>query len=95
MFFKGSRYLGVKDYTVVNEEGREVSLKRTRKTVTVEADFIYQVKQGDRLDLLAYKFYRTPRKWWLICDANPHLMYPDDLLVPGTKLLIPRDRRGY
>lgn len=95
MFFKGSRYLAVKDYTVKVVEGdtsREVTVKRTRQPKKVTGSFVYQVKQGDRLDLLAYKFYRTPRKWWLICDANPELMYPDDLLVPGQRLIIPPDR---
>lgn len=92
MFFRGSRYLTVGDYTAVDGDGREVKVKRTRPLVATAGNFVYQVKEGDRLDLLAQKFYRTPRKWWLIADANPGLMVPDDLLVPGRQIVIPRDR---
>lgn len=92
MFFDGSRYLNVKDYSVKGPGGREVKLKRARPLKLVGGTFTYQVKAGDRLDLLAHRFYRTPRKWWLICDANPGLMYPDDLLEPGQLLTIPKDQ---
>jgi nucleoid-associated protein YgaU len=27
-------------------------------------------KQGDRLDLLAYKYYNDVTKWWIIAHAN-------------------------
>lgn len=92
MFFRGSRYLSVKDYSVTDDTGREVRVKRTRPLASVTGTFLYQVKEGDRLDLLAQKFYRTPRKWWLIADANPGAMVPDDLLSPGRQLVIPRDK---
>ncbi|HEX7048854.1 MAG TPA: tail protein X [Longimicrobiales bacterium] len=92
MFFDGSRYLDVGDYTVTGPDGREVKVKRARALTDATGTFTYRVKEGDRLDLLAYRFYRTPRKWWLICDANPGLMYPDDLLRTGQVLVIPRDR---
>jgi nucleoid-associated protein YgaU len=92
MFFDGSRYLKVKDATVADRTGRVVRIKRARPTPPAGGDFVYQVKAGDRLDLLAFKFYRNPRKWWLICDANPALMYPDDTLTPGQLLVIPPDQ---
>jgi hypothetical protein len=101
MFFKGSRYLAVEAYGVDvaleaapgrRPESRELQVKRTRALqVTTEA-FVYEVKEGDRLDLLSYRFFRTPRKWWLICDANPEYLYPDDLLKPGNRIVIPRER---
>lgn len=94
MFFDGSRYLRVKDYQVEDPTGRTVSVKRTRPTGRPTMGFVYQVKAGDRLDLLAQKFYRSPRKWWLICDANPDLLAPDDLLRPGRLLYIPKDQAG-
>lgn len=94
MFFDGSRYLRVKDYQVEDPTGRTVSVKRIRATTRPIAGFVYQVKAGDRLDLLAQKFYRSPRKWWLICDANQDLLAPDALLLPGRLLFIPKDRAG-
>lgn len=93
-FFEGSRYLRVKDYEVVDPTRRLVKVKRTRPTSRPTGTFLYQVKAGDRLDLLAHKFYRSPRKWWLLCDANPGLLYPDDLLRPGQVLRIPKDQAG-
>ena len=89
MFFSESRYLKVKEYTVTDSKGRHVTVKRTREALNLTGSFQYTVKEGDRLDLLAQKFYYSPRKWWLICDANPGLMYPDDLLTPGQILTIP------
>ncbi|MGH7391909.1 MAG: LysM peptidoglycan-binding domain-containing protein [Candidatus Rokuibacteriota bacterium] len=92
MFFDGSRYLKVKDYTVKDRSGRPVRVKRARPPLRVTGTFVYQVKAGDRLDLLAHKFYRNPRKWWLIGDANPGLLSPGEALRPGQLLVIPRDQ---
>jgi nucleoid-associated protein YgaU len=92
MFFSDSRYLKVKDYTVTDPQGREVKVKRTRPNPNTVGDFRYQVKQGDRLDLLAWRFYRNPKKWWVISDANPTIMYPDELLKPGSFVIIPPNK---
>ena len=92
MFFQGSRYLNVKEYTVSDDEGRPHKVKRARPLSEASGTFRYQVKQGDRLDLLAQRFYRTPRKWWLISDANPRFMDPLELLTPGEQIIIPKDR---
>lgn len=92
MFFNGSRYQRVPDASVLDGEGRSVSLKRTREPVETELALIYQVREGDRLDALATRFFHDPRKWWLIADANPDVLTPEQLLVPGRQLRIPRDR---
>jgi hypothetical protein len=44
---------------------------------------------GDRLDNLAYQFYKDVTLWWLIAAANPDL--PKDSLYPplGYQLRIP------
>lgn len=95
MFFRGSRYLGVGEYEVAAPGGEgTVRVVRTRSPSSTERGFLYQVVEGDRIDLLSNRFYRTPRKWWLICDANPGLMSADELLEPGRKIWIPRDRVG-
>jgi nucleoid-associated protein YgaU len=92
VFFEGSRYLSVKDYEVEDAAGRVVRVKRVRATPELSGSFIYQVIEGDRLDLLAFRFYRSARKWFLICDANPELMRPHELLTPGQRIVIPPDR---
>ena len=91
MFFDGSRYLRVGEYALKDGEQTPRTLKRVREPPSLEAAHQYQVREGDRLDLLATKFYRNPRKWWLIADANPQYLSPDELLVPGQVILVPRD----
>ncbi len=92
MFFDGSRYQRILDAIFVDGRGRRVQLKRTREAVATELALIYQVREGDRLDALANKFFHDPRKWWLIADANPDVLTPEQLLVPGRQLRIPKDR---
>lgn len=96
MFFDGSRYLRVADVEVTAPDGSRARLKALREPLpfdpATDTALVYQVKQGDRLDLLAWRFFRNPRKWWLIADANPDLLAPDQLLQPGLLLTIPKDR---
>ena len=94
MFFDGSRYLRVADARFSDETGRGVPLKRTREPLATDVAMTYQVRAGDRLDSLSFKFYRDPRKWWLIADANPDLLALEQLLEPGRLLRIPRDRNA-
>ena len=94
MFFDGSRYLRVKEFLTRGPDGRDTKVKRLRTADDPQGTFLYQVKEGDRLDLLAYRFYRSARKWWLIADANPDLMHPDELLAPGLRIVIPPDQTG-
>jgi nucleoid-associated protein YgaU len=94
MFFDGSRYQRVADAGFVDGEGRPVLLKATREPVATELALVYEVREGDRLDLLAHRFFHDPRKWWLIADANPDVLTPEELLIPGRQLRIPKDRRA-
>lgn len=94
MFFDGSRYQRVADADFSDGEGNAVSVKRTREPVDTELALIYQVREGDRLDQLAQKFYQDPRKWWLIADANPDHPSLEQLLQPGQQLRIPKNRNA-
>ncbi len=40
----------------------------------------YVVSQGDRLDLLALKWYGDATKWWVIADVNPEIIWPAELM---------------
>lgn len=101
MFFSGSRYLDVPSYKVElstrspgtrRAEVRQIEVKQTRPLKPTTTALVYEVKQGDRLDLLSFRFFRTSRRGWLICDANPEYLHPEDLLVPGNRIIIPRDQ---
>lgn len=64
--------------------GREL-----RKTPEQEFFFTFhKVQEGDRIDLLAAKYYGDVTLWWMICDANPELI--DWMWLPsGIMLRIP------
>jgi hypothetical protein len=49
---------------------------------------MHTVRAGDRLDLLAAKYFGDPLMYWLICDANGAIR-PDKLVeTPGATLRI-------
>ena len=91
MIFKGSRYQNTGSYPVAGADGRPGSALKIRFIPPTPAGFRHTFTADERLDLVAYKFYRDPEKSWLIADANTE-MDPEDLLVPGLELLIPPDR---
>ncbi len=90
MIFKGSRYQNIGSYQV-NLSGRTVSALLMRFIPSTPAGFYHTFTADERLDILAYRFYRNPEKFWLIADANTE-MDPEDLLEPGSQLLIPPDK---
>ncbi len=91
MIFKGSRYENIGVYQVRGSNGQIVSALTIRYIPATPAGYLHTFTADERLDLLAYTFYRNPEKFWLIADANTE-MDPDDLLEPGRQLLIPPDR---
>ena len=60
-------------------------------SIPVSLNDIYIVsKAGDRLDLLAYDFYKDPDLWWIISRANPNKIKRDSLFLnPGLQIRIP------
>lgn len=51
-------------------------------------DSTHLVVGGDRLDVLAGKYYNNSKYWWIIYDVNPGIDNPFQL-QPGTVLIIP------
>jgi hypothetical protein len=91
MIFKGSRYQNVGVYQATDAAGRPVLALKPRFVPQTAAGYLHSVTADTRLDLLAYRFYSNPEKFWLIADANNE-MDPEDLLTPGRQVLIPPDR---
>lgn len=55
---------------------------------TEDIPFYYIVQDGERLDTLSYKFYKTTANWWVLAKANN--LVNGSMAVPiGTKLFIP------
>tara|TARA_B100001250_G_C19684694_1_gene737486 strand:+ start:25 stop:330 length:306 start_codon:yes stop_codon:yes gene_type:complete len=55
-----------------------------------DSDIIHTVRPGERLDLLAYKYYGDVGLWWVISRANR--LDPSDIgLDASTELRIPKE----
>ena len=89
MFARGSRYENVPDAVHVDAKGRARPYKLLRPfPPPAPARQVYEFADGDRLDLLANRFYGDPQQFWRICDAG-RIPRPDDLEVVGAMLTIP------
>jgi hypothetical protein len=90
MFARGSRYERVPDAVWTDPAGREIRYKRLRLVPPPgPAVQVHLVARGDRLDLIAFRFYRDPEQFWRLCDGNS-AMRPDDLVAElGRRLLVP------
>jgi len=84
MFTKISRYRKLHDTVAVDKQGRTLVSRDLRPFAEATGSFSHIVEEGDRLDHIAYKYYRQPQKWWRICDANPDFMSPQSLLGKDT-----------
>lgn len=76
--------------TLTSTQGKRYLSSTLYPSIGLSEDdlYIYTVK-GDRLDNLAYQFYKDPTLWWILSTANPPL--PNDSLHPpvGYQLRIP------
>jgi hypothetical protein len=68
-----------------------LKLKRYPNIPLSEDDIYVITTIGDRLDLLAYSYYRNPEYWWIISSANNNINKGSMFLTPGTQLRIPTD----
>jgi len=50
-------------------------------------------RQGDRLDNLSHKFYKDPRYWWVLAQAN-NLGKGTLVVPPGLQIRIPFPLEG-
>jgi nucleoid-associated protein YgaU len=91
MIFKGSRYENVPVVTIEVEPGRIESYLAMRTAPPTPAGYLHTFSAGERLDVLAFRFYRNAEKFWRIADANDELD-PEELLEPGRQIRIPPDR---
>lgn len=91
VFSRISRYRDLPDVVVPDARGRAVESKSLRLLPEVEGALLHTVEEGDRLDLLAHRYFGQPRSWWHIADANPEFLSPRALLghEPGTAVEIP------
>lgn len=96
MYSKRSRYYRLSDAVHPDRKGIERNCKALRKLPEVNGQFLHTLEASDRLDHLAYKYYRQSLHWWRICDANPEFHTPLALLdkTPSTELKLAFHRDG-
>lgn len=85
-----SRYAGRPSIEVPQDDGTMRPLGVPRVATRPPAAITYQVRQGDRLDLLAHAALRDSTGWWRIADTNPEADALRDT-EPGTVIGIPAD----
>jgi nucleoid-associated protein YgaU len=56
--------------------------------VSIDDNYVITTS-GDRLDLLAYQYYKDPELWWVISIANNNINNGFLFPKPGTQLRIP------
>lgn len=88
MIARGSRYERVPVLQTTLPNGRRVSYLGLRTLARAPAFYRHTFRSHERLDLLAYQFYRRPERWWVIADANGEVD-PVELASPGREILIP------
>jgi len=89
MFLKGSRYAAVPENTLMDANGRLRTYKTTRFIAPSPAQVGHILSDGQRVEHVAYFYYRDPERFWRICDAN-QVMDPEELNhAPGRKIGIP------
>jgi nucleoid-associated protein YgaU len=85
-----SRFSGAPTYTRgFDDDASPIELYRPRVAGVPAAVLTHVVQAGDRLDLLAWRYFGDPLQYWRIVDANPTLR-PEELLETGRVLSIPR-----
>ena len=74
------------------KDGRVVYRTKIYPNIPKKDSDVYVVTQGgDRLDTLAYQFYKDSSLWWVIASANNH-QRASLAVTPGIQLRIPADK---
>jgi len=91
MIDRKSRYTSTPVLTAQDGRGGTHPLLDLRETPLATGVLQLTPTDSDRLDLLAFRFYRDPTRFWRICDASPELD-PLDVVAPGEPMPIPPDK---
>ena len=86
MFSKTSRYKKLAEVVTIDPRGRRLRSTSLRQLPEISGTFEHILQDGDRLDHLGYKYYKEPRRWWRVCDANPEFLSP--LALVGSDVTV-------
>lgn len=101
-FFKDSDYRTTATFDALGDGRQTFKGTHARALRKVEPVLEHTVTMKERLDSLAQNYYASPRAWRWVAEANPDVIFPEDLLwndQPGQEngrervgdtILIPR-----
>ena len=75
-------------------EGSRFLTTRYPRLRPLQGDFYIISRSGDRLDLLAQRFYGDVRAWWIIASAN-NIGKGTLFIEPGQQIRIPDPNMNY
>jgi hypothetical protein len=78
MFFAGSRYAAAGTYQVTLADGTVVVVTRIPLPVARTTLGWHRRAEGERLDLIAYRYLRDATAFWQLCEVNDAVV-PDAL----------------
>lgn len=85
MIGEDSRY--AKCVLYVDGSDEFIGTRQRIDTTPQPDDVFYTVLEGDRIDLIAYRYLGRAELWWVICDYN-NIFFPLELEV-GDMLRLP------
>jgi hypothetical protein len=89
MFASGSRYERVPQAVYTRRGARSIPyvlLRTFPEPAPTQRTIV--LRDGDRLDIVSFRFYGDPEQFWRICDGN-RVLRPEDVEVVGRRLTIP------
>ena len=89
MFLANSRYATLEQVETLSRDGRPVKALKLRGLTPTSGE-PYQVKDEDRLDLLAHQRYGDATRFWHVADANSALDATTLTARTGGFLKLPR-----
>lgn len=75
--------------TIKMQEEVQPILKEEPQVTSTPEQKIHIVKSGETLSTIAAKYYKDSAKWKVIYDANRRTLKNPNVVVPGTRLVIP------
>jgi hypothetical protein len=70
MFDAKSRYSGLAPYTLTDHRGRTVSVEPVPPAPNQVMLGIHVLRQGEKIEHLAYRYLMNPAGFWRICELN-------------------------
>jgi hypothetical protein len=89
MFLESSRYYRLPEVETTAKDGRRVKAVRLRRLPPLSGD-PYEVKDSDRLDIMAQRQYKNSTWFWHIADANSELEANQLVQTPLRVINLPK-----